>query len=68
MELLKHCKSQGIEEIDLGGIDPQKNPGVYNFKKGTGATPIEYLGEWEWATKNVLRWATNSLIPVARGN
>lgn len=25
---------QGCQRFDLGGIDPEKNPGVYHFKKG----------------------------------
>lgn len=58
-ELLQRCKALGIEEYDLMGIDPLVNPGVYNFKKGTGADPVEYLGEWDWATSDWLRWGAN---------
>jgi lipid II:glycine glycyltransferase (peptidoglycan interpeptide bridge formation enzyme) len=53
---------QGIAYLDLGGIDPLENPGVYRFKKGTGATPIEILGEWDWATNTLLKWFANKAI------
>lgn len=45
--LLKECQKKGFNRYELSGIDPQKAQGVYNFKKGTGAQHIEYLGEWE---------------------
>lgn len=56
--ILEECRSRGVREYDLRGIDPEANPGPYNFKKGTGATPVTYLGEWEWATYRPLRWTT----------
>jgi lipid II:glycine glycyltransferase (peptidoglycan interpeptide bridge formation enzyme) len=58
-ELYQHCGRLGIESCDLAGIDPIKNHGVYHFKKGTGARPLEYLGEWDWATSGLLRWGGN---------
>ncbi len=45
-ELLLECKSRGVELYDFSGVDPTGNVGVYNFKKGTGARQIRYLGEW----------------------
>ena len=27
-------KERGIKAYDLGGIDPERNPGVYSFKRG----------------------------------
>jgi lipid II:glycine glycyltransferase (peptidoglycan interpeptide bridge formation enzyme) len=45
--LAQKCFEAGVQQIDLSGIDPEKNKGVYDFKNGTGATPIEYQGEWE---------------------
>ena len=38
------------------------NPGVYNFKKGTGATQVEYIGEWEWASSGLVRYFANFVI------
>ena len=60
--MILHCKRIGISYYDLGGIDPINNPGVYNFKKGTGAKHFESLGEWEWSNLGLLRIALNSVI------
>jgi len=57
--LLLHSKSLGAVTYDLGGIDPINNPGVYNFKKGTGAYSHKKLGEWEWSNSQLLRIAFN---------
>ncbi len=46
-KLIQECRSKNIKYYELGGVDPVKNKGVWNFKKGTGASPIQYLGEWE---------------------
>jgi len=60
--LVQHCKRIGITTYDLAGIDPVINPGVYRFKRASGATPIEFLGEWDWASQSWLRWFGNWAI------
>lgn len=60
--LLQECRKQEIKFYDLGGIDPFDNPGVYTFKKQTGAKPLEALGEWDRATSEWLRWFGNWAI------
>lgn len=60
--MVNHCRRLGVQVCDLAGIDPVRNNGVYRFKKGTGALPIEYLGEWDWATSRWLRWLGNWAI------
>lgn len=60
--LLMHCRQKGIKSYDLGGIDPVKNPGVFRYKTETGGVPVEFLGEWDWATTGWLRYAGNYLI------
>lgn len=61
-EIFSYCRENGIALYDLGGIDPWKNPGVYSFKRGTGAREVEQLGEWDWATSSFLRWFGNWAI------
>ena len=61
-KLLQDCRERGVRFYDLSGIDPHKNPGVYTFKKETGARPVESLGEWDWATSDWLRWFGNWAI------
>jgi lipid II:glycine glycyltransferase (peptidoglycan interpeptide bridge formation enzyme) len=60
--LVQHCQRLQLQSCDLAGIDPVKNQGVYRFKKATGASPLEYLGEWDWATSATLRWLGNWAI------
>lgn len=57
--IVQHCQRLGLRSCDLAGIDPVRNNGVYRFKKATGATPVEYLGEWDWASSSLLRWLGN---------
>ena len=57
--IVQHCQRLGLRSCDLAGIDPIRNNGVYRFKKATGAAPLEYLGEWDWATSTWLRWLGN---------
>jgi lipid II:glycine glycyltransferase (peptidoglycan interpeptide bridge formation enzyme) len=61
-DMLRRCRERGITEYDLGGIDPWGNPGVYDFKRQTGAREVEFLGEWDWATSPFLRWLGNRAI------
>lgn len=60
--LVQHCLLLHLQSCDLAGIDPVLNPGVYRFKKGMGAAPIEYLGEWDWASRPWLQWFGNWAI------
>src|SRR5688572_22952956 len=60
--LIQHCLKIKVESCDLAGIDPAHNHGVYRFKRGTGAAPLEYLGEWDWASSPWLRWCGNWAI------
>lgn len=58
-EMLRDFRARGVKRFDLGGIDPINNPGVFQFKQDTGAVPIEYLGDWDWATSERLRILAN---------
>ena len=61
-ELMRQCALLGVQFYDMGGVDPVRSKGVYDFKKGTGASNLTYLGEWEWATSSILRRAANYAI------
>lgn len=45
--LIRLLKDRGIRWYDLGGIDPQGNPGVYEFKKGLSGTEVTVPGPFE---------------------
>lgn len=54
-------KEMGLVKLDFAGLDP-KTPaafGVNHFKRGFGGQLVEYLGEWECASSEKLRWAIN---------
>jgi len=44
---IEWLKENGIQYYDLGGIDPEANPGVYTFKKGMGGEDISFIGTFE---------------------
>jgi lipid II:glycine glycyltransferase (peptidoglycan interpeptide bridge formation enzyme) len=60
--ILQDAKKREITHYDLSGVDPINNPGVYNFKKGTGATLVQYPGEFEIASLPVISSGINILI------
>ena len=46
-EAMMWLKSKGITFYDLGGIDKEKNPGVYTFKAGMGGQEISFPGGFQ---------------------
>ena len=60
--LAAQCARQGVIEYDMGGVDETRNKGVFDFKRGTGATPLRYLGEWEWASNRWVQRLANAGI------
>jgi lipid II:glycine glycyltransferase (peptidoglycan interpeptide bridge formation enzyme) len=41
---MQRLKDRGVRWYDLGGIDPEVNPGVYSFKKGFSGADICQIG------------------------
>ena len=41
--MMQWLKESGIRWYDLGGIDPEQNPGVYSFKKGFSGADVTQL-------------------------
>lgn len=41
--LIERLKADGIRWYDLGGIDPEKNPGVFHFKKGFSGADASHI-------------------------
>lgn len=65
-KLFNSCADAKISNYDLSGVDPIKNKGVYDFKHGTGATEINYLGEWDRGTPFFIRPLVGRLIGYRR--
>lgn len=61
-KLIELCERDGITHYDLSGVNPEGNPGVYNFKKGIGATDFTYLGEWSYVRPRILRAVVSRMI------
>ena len=60
--LAQECASRGCTTLELGGIDPENNKGVFDFKNGTGAQITTYLGEWEVSAPNGLRKFVSAIL------
>lgn len=41
--LIRWLKEKGVSWYDLGGIDPEHNPGVYHFKKGLSGLDVCHI-------------------------
>lgn len=41
--LMEWLKAKGVRWYDLGGIDPEQNPGVYHFKKGFSGADVSQI-------------------------
>jgi lipid II:glycine glycyltransferase (peptidoglycan interpeptide bridge formation enzyme) len=55
---------QGLSWYDLGGIDPDANPGVYRFKKRMGGEEFSALGPYEAYPDDFLGAATDRLLTL----
>jgi hypothetical protein len=60
--LAQECARRGCTTLELGGIDPEKNKGGFDFKNGTGAQITTYLGEWEAAHPSWIRPIISRII------
>lgn len=63
-EQILECRRRGAAAIDLGGVDPEGNKGVFDFKRGTGAAMIRFLGEWDAAAPPPLRPLAQAVIKL----
>jgi len=55
------AKARGVRWYDLGGIDPEKNPGGYDFKVGLGGADVTFVGQYGAPASGPGRY----LIPLA---
>jgi lipid II:glycine glycyltransferase (peptidoglycan interpeptide bridge formation enzyme) len=60
--LWAELQARGVTNLDFGGLDPfvPGAAGVNHFKLGFGGPIVEYLGEWEWASKRWIGWLGNA--------
>jgi lipid II:glycine glycyltransferase (peptidoglycan interpeptide bridge formation enzyme) len=48
--MIQWMKEKGCHWYDLGGIDPENNPGVYHFKSGLSGIDIHHIGQFSECT------------------
>jgi lipid II:glycine glycyltransferase (peptidoglycan interpeptide bridge formation enzyme) len=48
-------KRAGMKRYDLGGIDPENNPTVYNFKRGTRGEEVFHIGTFDICSNSVVK-------------
>ena len=53
--VIMQARERGCHWYDLGGIDPEANPGVYHFKRGMGGTDVTAPGPYEQQPHSVKR-------------
>ena len=58
-KVIEQLKQQGMRYYDLGGIDPDANPGVYDFKSGLGGKEVSHIGRYEACRNPLSRVAVN---------
>lgn len=44
--MMNRLRERGVRSYDLGGINPEANPGVYKFKQGMGGVESHQLGRY----------------------
>jgi len=59
-------KERGARRYDLGGIDPEANPGGYRFKTGLGGVEATQLSSYVAAAGAVSRLAVRGLVWLRR--
>ena len=62
ISLAQECARRRCTALELGGIDPENNKGVFDFKNGTGAQITTYLGEWETAHPSWIRRVVSRIV------
>ena len=60
--LLNVLVTRGITSYDFGGVDPQGNKGVYDFKHGAGGSDHSYVGEFEIVKPRILRPIISTIV------
>lgn len=46
-QMILWLRERGCHWYDLGGIDPENNPGVYHFKVGMSSVDVSHIGQYE---------------------
>jgi lipid II:glycine glycyltransferase (peptidoglycan interpeptide bridge formation enzyme) len=64
--LIGWLRERGVRWYDLGGIDPEANPGVYHFKKGLSGLDTSQIGSLTASGSAVSSWMVGAGSCVQR--
>jgi lipid II:glycine glycyltransferase (peptidoglycan interpeptide bridge formation enzyme) len=64
-EAIKKAKQLGAHFYDLGGIDPEANPGGFHFKQGLGGTDVSHLPAYDFYRSSGQRLMLNTTFKAA---
>ena len=59
--LLSELSRRNCEKLDFGGVNPETNKGVFDFKHGTGGTEHRYVGEYHLSQPQALKSLVSKL-------
>ncbi len=68
--MIQWLKENGFKSYDLGGIDPEGNPGVYSFKKGFSGADVSQLSPFvacDNVVSSTIVWASLAAKGLVRG-
>ncbi len=73
-EMMQWAQARGCTVYDMRGVSPEVDgepcephlAGLNRFKRGFGATYVEYVGDWDLNLSPVWYWAFRKLLPVVR--
>lgn len=57
--MVRYLAASGVEHYDLSGVDEVNNKSVFDFKKGSGARLVEFVGDFEFSNSSILRYLLN---------
>jgi peptidoglycan/xylan/chitin deacetylase (PgdA/CDA1 family)/lipid II:glycine glycyltransferase (peptidoglycan interpeptide bridge formation enzyme) len=57
-EQIRMLKEQRVRYYDIGGVDPDENPGGYRFKAGLSGAMVSHVGDYEASAVNA--WMVQS--------
>jgi hypothetical protein len=57
---IEYLKEKGCRWFDLGGIDPEKNPGGYIYKKGLRGIECNYIGDFQVCYNPISRFVVSA--------
>jgi lipid II:glycine glycyltransferase (peptidoglycan interpeptide bridge formation enzyme) len=63
-DLINVLRQRQIQTYDLAGFDPETNPGVADFKRGTGGVVVVYGGEFVHSKPTLLRSPMDIVLKV----